>query len=108
MDQLANFVAYSPLAQAIQDGEQLLTDRQNSPQHLNPLFGAWLMGWPSTWVIAEPHALSALETASWRSVLQLHLCYLLGEQESFESKNNSVIGESNELRKITRKSICCP
>lgn len=66
MDQLANAAVYSPLAQATQDGQ---TSSENSPtsrQQLNPLFAAWLMGWPSTWVIAEPHALSALATESWR------------------------------------------
>ena len=73
MDQLANFVAYSPLAQPIRDGLQSSTDTQSSRRHLNPLFGAWLMGWPSTWVIAEPHASNALATASWRSALRSHL-----------------------------------
>jgi hypothetical protein len=84
MDQLANFVAYSPLAQATRDGEQSSIDSPKSPRHLNPLFGAWLMGWPSTWVIAEPHALSALETASFRSALQQHLSCLLDGQESLD------------------------
>lgn len=66
MDQLANFVAFSPLAQPIRDGQESLTETPTSRQHLNPLFGAWLMGWPSTWTIAEPHASSALATASFR------------------------------------------
>jgi hypothetical protein len=42
------------------------------------------MGWTSTWVIAEPHALSALETASWRLMLQSQLSYLLDEPESLD------------------------
>ncbi len=79
MDQLANFVAFSPLAQATRDGETSSTNSPKSPRHLNPLFGAWLMGWPSTWVIAEPHALSALETVLWRRQLALRLSFLLGE-----------------------------
>ena len=79
MDQLANFVAYSPLVQPTPDGEQSSPSDQNSRRHLNPLFGAWLMGWPSTWTIAEPHASSALETELWRSALQQRLSYLLGE-----------------------------
>lgn len=37
------------------------------------------MGWPSTWVIAEPHASSALATESWRSALQQRLSCLLDE-----------------------------
>ncbi|WP_051566704.1 DNA cytosine methyltransferase [Herminiimonas sp. CN] len=81
MDQLANFVAYSPLAQATLYGQESSNDSPKSPRHLNPLFGAWLMGWPSTWVIAEPHASSALETALWRSTLQQHLSCLLDEPE---------------------------
>lgn len=81
MDQLANFVAYSPLAQPIRDGLQSSSTTQNSRRHLNPLFGAWLMGWPSTWVIAEPHASSASATASWRSALRPHLSYFFNGQE---------------------------
>lgn len=81
MDQLANFVAYSPLAQATRDGETSLTNSLKSPRHLNPLFGAWLMGWPSTWAIAEPHASSASETVLWRSMLQSQLSCLLDEPE---------------------------
>jgi hypothetical protein len=84
MGQLANFVAYSPLAQATRDGDQSSNDSPKSPRHLNPLFGAWLMGWPSTWAIAEPHASSASETALWRSQLQQHLSCLLGEPESLD------------------------
>ncbi len=80
MDQLANFVAFSRPAQTILAGLPSSKVVPNSPRHLNPLFGAWLMGWPSTWVIAEPNALSALETASWRSALQSHLSFLLNDQ----------------------------
>lgn len=82
MDQLANAAVFSPLAQATRDGQESLSDSPKSPRHLNPLFGAWLMGWPSTWVIAEPHASSALETALWRSTLQQHLSCLLDEPAS--------------------------
>jgi hypothetical protein len=53
---------------------------------LNPMFGAWLMGWPSTWVIAEPHASSASETESWRSALQQHLSCLLDERDCSTSR----------------------
>jgi len=81
MDQLANFAAYSPLAQQIRDGQESSPSTPNSPRHLNPIFGAWLMGWPSAWVIAEPHASSALATASWRSKLRQELSSLCGEFE---------------------------
>lgn len=86
MDQLANFVAHSDLEflrpdQQIPDGNQSSLQTQNSRRHLNPLFGSWLMGWPSTWVIAEPHASSALATALWRSALQQRLQYLLNDLE---------------------------
>lgn len=73
---------YSPLGPMIRDGDQSSNDSPKSPRHLNPLFGAWLMGWPSTWVIAEPHVLSALETVLWRSRLQSHLSSLYGEPAS--------------------------
>lgn len=70
----------------ISGGETSSINSPKSPRHLNPLFGAWLMGWPSTWVIVEPHALSASETALFRSVLQSHLSYLLGEQGSSDKE----------------------
>jgi hypothetical protein len=70
-----------PQAQPTPDGLPSSPTTPNSPRHLNPLFGAWLMGWPSTWVIAEPHASSASATALWRSRLQQHLsCLLDGRQ----------------------------
>lgn len=82
MDQLANAAVYSPLAQATNDGQESSQPSHGLPRHLNPLFGAWLMGWPSTWVIAEPHALNALEAELFRSALQQHLSCLLDEPES--------------------------
>ena len=81
MDQLANFVAYSPLVQATRDGQTSSEITPNSPLRLNPLFAAWLMGWPSTWTIAEPHASNAQATELWRSKLRSQLSSLLGEQE---------------------------
>lgn len=81
MDQLANFVAYSPLAQQIADGPKSSPLTPASRRLLNPLFGAWLMGWPSTWVIADPHACDASAMASYRSRLQQHLSCLLGDLE---------------------------
>jgi hypothetical protein len=80
MDQLANFVAFSPLVQQTPDGEQSSPRTLSSRRHLNPLFGSWLMGWPSTWVIAEPHASSALATASFHCALQQRLSYFFDGQ----------------------------
>lgn len=76
-----HLAAYSPLAQATHDGQESSPPAPTSRLHLNPLFGSWLMGWPSTWPIAEPSALSALATALWRSRLQQHLSCLLGEPD---------------------------
>ena len=50
-------------------------------RHLNPAFGAWLMGWPSTWTIAEPSASSASATVLWRSALQQRLSSFFNDQE---------------------------
>lgn len=86
MDQLANFVAYSPLAQQIADGPKSSPLTPASRRLLNPLFGAWLMGWPSTWVIADPHACDASAMASYRSRLQLQLSCLLGKREFSEQE----------------------
>lgn len=68
-----------PQAQPTHDGPQSSPSTLNLPRHLNPLFGAWLMGWPSTWVIAEPPVCGASEMALYRSKLDLHLSCLLDE-----------------------------
>ena len=86
MDQLANFVAYSPLAQAIQDGPESLPPSPGLPQpstkRLNPYFAERLMGWPLGWTSATaPSASSASETALWRCKLQQHLSCLLEGQD---------------------------
>jgi hypothetical protein len=52
------------------------------PSHkrkLNPIFVAWLMGWPIWWCAKEPmpYALPAME--SWLSQARRHLSYLLRE-----------------------------
>jgi hypothetical protein len=84
MDQLANFVAYSPLAQPISSGQESSVSGESSARRLNPIFGEWLMGWRSQWTKAEPHACGASVTELWRSALQQHLSILLGEQESLD------------------------
>lgn len=81
MDQLANFVAYSPLAQQISDGPPSSPSTPSSPRRLNPIFASWLMGWPSTWVIADPRACGASEMELYRCRLQQHLSCLLGDLE---------------------------
>jgi len=86
MDQLANFVAYSPLAQAIQDGPESSPPSPGlappSTKRLNPYFAERLMGWPLGWTSATaPSASNALETALWRCKLQQHLSCLLSEPD---------------------------
>lgn len=95
MDQLANFVAYSPLAQPTRGGAPSSPDSRGLHQRsalksntmprllsrrLNPMFCERLMGWPLDWT--STHALSASSasaTALWRSALQRHLYCLLGD-----------------------------
>lgn len=82
MDQLSNFVAHSShLAQPTQDGETSSSSGPNSPRRLSPIFGAWLMAWPLTWVIAGPSASSASETELFRSRQQSLLASLLDAQQ---------------------------
>lgn len=83
MDQLPNFVMFhfSHQDPTMNDGQTSSGSTPNSRRHLNPLFAAWLMGWPSTWAIAEPRASSAQETESFRCKLRWHLSSLLGEQD---------------------------
>lgn len=84
MDQLANFVAFSPLAPQIADGEKSLQQSLGAPRRLNPIFAEWLMGWPLQWTKAKPHAYGALVTASWHSKLQWQLSCLLEDPESLD------------------------
>lgn len=86
MDQLANFVAYSPLVHQTQDGLESSPLNPGSPQpstkRLNPYFGERLMGWPLGWTSATaPSASNALEMELYRSKLQSHLSLLLGEPD---------------------------
>ncbi len=84
-EQLQNFVEHrfsSLQAPPIPDGLPSSPTTRTSPLRLNPLFGAWLMGWPSTWTIAEPHASSALATESFRRALDSLLRSSLGARGS--------------------------
>ena len=87
-DQLPNFIMmnFSHPDPMTTDGHPSSESAQNSRRHLNPLFAAWLMGWPSTWAIAEPHASSAQATALWRSKLRQRLSSLLDAPESFHKE----------------------
>ncbi len=91
-----NLVAPSEVLRLASTGELVVSLPNELRQHLrsefhrkalNPMFGSWLMGWISTWVIAEPHASSALATASWRRRQALHLSCLLGEPGSLNNEN---------------------
>lgn len=71
-----------PQAQQTQGGLTSLPATRTSPRHLSPVFGAWLMGWPLTWVIAEPSASSASEMELYRLKLQQHLSCLFNGPEA--------------------------
>lgn len=79
MDQLANFVAHSPQAQAIQGGEPSSKDSPSSRRRLNPAFAAWLMGFPWWWT--NPGVTSSAKSAmeSYRSQQLARLSSLCGE-----------------------------
>lgn len=82
MDQLPNFVAYSPQAQAIRNGATSSPDGPSSPRlRLNPNFVDWLMGWPDRATSTDLTASDAVEMASFHSKLQRRLSSLLGERE---------------------------
>jgi len=80
-DQLPNFIMmnFSHPGQQTPDGDQSSPPNLGERRHLNPLFGASLMGWPLTWVIAEPHASSALATELWRYALRSQLSNFFGD-----------------------------
>lgn len=83
-EQLNNFVehCFSLPAQQTLDGQTSSPETPSSRRHLNPLFGSWLMGWTSTWTIAEPHASSASATVLFRSQLQQQLSCFFGVRGS--------------------------
>lgn len=89
MDQLANFVAHTPLeflpqAQPTPDGPESLPPSPGaglpSTKRLNPYFTEWLMGWPEGWTSAtERPASSAAGMALYRCKLQQQLSCLFAE-----------------------------
>ena len=89
MDQLANFVAHTPLdylhpAHPTNDGPASLPATHGLPppstKRLNPYFTEWLMGWPVGWTSATAlPASSAAEMALYRSRLQQRLSCLFAE-----------------------------
>lgn len=96
MDQLPNFVAYSPQARTIPDGpisslpnpgalpHSLAQPSEKLPRllrrRLNPFFVEFLMGWPPGWTLPEPTACGHVETALWRHRLRRQLSSLCGGQ----------------------------
>lgn len=97
MDQLANFVAYSPLAQATHAGPPSSPPNPGAALHsvlkgnttprlltkrLNPHFGQWLMGWPVGWTSTTEHSsLNASEMELFRRRLQQQLSSLFDGQD---------------------------
>ena len=97
MDQIANFVAYSPLVHPTINGPTSSPARHGIAQHsaskknatprllsrrLNPYFVEWLMGWPLGWTLAiVRHGYGAEETALWRCKLRARLSSYFGGQE---------------------------
>jgi len=107
MDQLANFVAYTPLDYLrpdpqTQDGPASLTELHGSPppstRRLNPYFTEWLMGWPIGHTIAEPSASSASEMASWRCKLRQRLSYLFAEWSGRLNPRRNLHGRLSKIR----------
>jgi hypothetical protein len=81
MDQLANFVEHSPSspqAQQIPDGPESLQSTDTLRRRLNPMFGAWLMGWPCWWTNPGITSCAKSEMVSYRSRQQSALSSLLG------------------------------
>lgn len=79
MDQLANFVAHSHQAQAIQDGPPSSTDSPDSARRLNPAFGCWLMGLPWFWTNPGVTSCVQSEMGQYRWHLQQRLSILCGD-----------------------------
>lgn len=75
---MMNFSHPAPLTP---DGQESSSTSPISPRRLSPIFGEWLMGWPSQWTKAEPSASSASATELYRSALQQRLSSLFGEQQ---------------------------
>lgn len=69
-----------PPDQATPAGPLFSRPSPSTPQRLNPVFGEWLMGWPSQWTKAAPSASSASATALWQRKLASHLSLLLDAQ----------------------------
>lgn len=77
LDQLPNFVKFSPQVQATLDGPTSSPNARGSRRRLNPSFVAWLMGNPFWWTRAEPISFARAEMALWRSALRSRLLFLL-------------------------------
>lgn len=61
---------FSHRDQPIPDGPQLSPPAPTLPLRLNPVFGCWLMGWPTWWTNPGPTVFAQSEMALWRSRLR--------------------------------------
>jgi len=78
MDQLANFVGYSPQVHLTIDGREFSPAVRTSPPRLNPAFVFWLMGMPWWWGNPEPISFAQREMESFRCRLRQQLSSLCG------------------------------
>jgi len=71
------------------------------PSHkrrLNPLFSAWLMGWPLHWANTEPTSCAASETESFLHVWRGHLSRLQSSTDSEPSGQMGLFSSTTERR----------
>lgn len=73
-DSLAGNVA----APSATPGDPSSSDTPTSPQQLNPMFAAWLMGWPPGWTSLAPSSSASPETewSRWRLLMRSELSRL--------------------------------
>lgn len=69
---------FSHRVQSIHDGRELSPTARTLPLRLNPVFGCWLMGWPTWWTNPGPTACARSEMASYLSRLR-SLCDIYSE-----------------------------
>jgi len=67
-------------------------------RRLNPLFSAWLMGWPLHWANTEPTSCAASETESFLHVWRTHLSLLQSSTGSEPSGQMDLFNSPTEER----------